>query len=533
MEPIKTYLPPKPEIRLIKALIREISDGKLRIPAFQRAFVWSDSQIVDLLDSIVKGYPIGSLLFWSVQNPILRVQTAPQNPFPDLPVNYPLTYVLDGLQRLSVLYGVFDADKSQENSYNIQYDLRDKTFKHYSKNESSEGKLFIRDLFSPKDLLKSQSDFRSLHDGDALIDLSLQLQTAFQEYVIPTVTISERSVREVVDMFHRINSTGTNLNAVDFMRALTWSEEFDLNSEIERLQNALQNSNYNIEAETLVKVVASLYGVQLSPSTMFALREAQPEELHASVSASEHSLLRMISFLDKELNIHNSDFVPYETQILAFARFFNSHPVPEAVQQLKKWFLMTTFNEDLRGRSENYISNVFKSIDALSKDATTPLDLRIKLTRQDLIDKRFKRGASLSAGIAILFAQRDVYSLITGLRISPEEFMQEFDAINFTGLLSESELAQCEVTDQPSKKMLANIILVRPTEAKSISKQTGVQVIEATNLLPNRDQVLRSQFISTSAIKALHEGNFGDFLELRAATLLEAITKSCTSGLPS
>ncbi|RAP26722.1 hypothetical protein C2W64_01438 [Brevibacillus laterosporus] len=48
----------------IRKIISKITSGQIRIPAFQRGFVWSPEQVALLLDSIYKGFPIGSVLLW-------------------------------------------------------------------------------------------------------------------------------------------------------------------------------------------------------------------------------------------------------------------------------------------------------------------------------------------------------------------------------------------------------------------------------------------------------------------------------------
>ena len=54
----------KPDAVFIEDLLDELNTGKLRIPNFQRPFVWKPLDMLALFDSIYKGYPIGSLLFW-------------------------------------------------------------------------------------------------------------------------------------------------------------------------------------------------------------------------------------------------------------------------------------------------------------------------------------------------------------------------------------------------------------------------------------------------------------------------------------
>ena len=48
----------------IEEMVSEIGDNHYFLPAIQREFVWTQEQIGKLFDSIMKGYPIGSFLFW-------------------------------------------------------------------------------------------------------------------------------------------------------------------------------------------------------------------------------------------------------------------------------------------------------------------------------------------------------------------------------------------------------------------------------------------------------------------------------------
>jgi uncharacterized protein with ParB-like and HNH nuclease domain len=47
----------------IRQLLQRIDDGEIRIPAFQREFAWEPDRVQFLMDSIFKGYPIGTVLF--------------------------------------------------------------------------------------------------------------------------------------------------------------------------------------------------------------------------------------------------------------------------------------------------------------------------------------------------------------------------------------------------------------------------------------------------------------------------------------
>ena len=58
---------PQPTIDRIDELARRMLTGDILLPKFQREYVWDRSQILMLLDSIAKGYPIGNILLWQTR----------------------------------------------------------------------------------------------------------------------------------------------------------------------------------------------------------------------------------------------------------------------------------------------------------------------------------------------------------------------------------------------------------------------------------------------------------------------------------
>jgi uncharacterized protein with ParB-like and HNH nuclease domain len=92
----------------IASLLSDVTKGNIKIPVFQREFVWNDEQIMSLLDSIYRGYPVGSLLLWSTKERLRHERNVGGFRLPDTPEDFPVNYVLDGQQRLTTLYGVFN-----------------------------------------------------------------------------------------------------------------------------------------------------------------------------------------------------------------------------------------------------------------------------------------------------------------------------------------------------------------------------------------------------------------------------------------
>ncbi|MBN2389201.1 MAG: DUF262 domain-containing protein [Anaerolineae bacterium] len=85
-------------------LFADIDIGRIKIPSFQRDFVWTREQTAKLLDSIIKGFPIGTFIFWKTQEYLRHVRNIGDVDLPEPPAGEPIQYVLDGQQRITSLY---------------------------------------------------------------------------------------------------------------------------------------------------------------------------------------------------------------------------------------------------------------------------------------------------------------------------------------------------------------------------------------------------------------------------------------------
>ena len=91
-------------------LLNQIHEQAIVLPAIQRDFVWDERKIQKLLDSILRGYPIGLVMMWETYHDIqfrrfIRENIAENLPeFEDNPQGKKLQLVLDGQQRLQSLY---------------------------------------------------------------------------------------------------------------------------------------------------------------------------------------------------------------------------------------------------------------------------------------------------------------------------------------------------------------------------------------------------------------------------------------------
>jgi hypothetical protein len=114
----------------LEQLFGYIDIGDLGLPDIQRPFVWKDSKVRDLFDSIYRGFPIGSYLFWrnSVSGKAHQIGTAKKEH------EDPVLLIIDGQQRLTALYAVFRNQLVKDENYDnrnivIAFNPRTEEFK--------------------------------------------------------------------------------------------------------------------------------------------------------------------------------------------------------------------------------------------------------------------------------------------------------------------------------------------------------------------------------------------------------------------
>src|ERR1700688_416841 len=87
----------------VEELVGMIERGELRLPEMQRRYVWRSTRVRDLLDSLYRGYPSGTILLWQTDEAVPQQDFAIQqekNPFQSTRL------LLDGQQRLTSLSAV-------------------------------------------------------------------------------------------------------------------------------------------------------------------------------------------------------------------------------------------------------------------------------------------------------------------------------------------------------------------------------------------------------------------------------------------
>src|SRR5450759_4075294 len=127
----QTARDPKPTPERILQLASRVLEGDIILPEFQRPFVWKPRQVLELMDSVYRNYPIGSLLVWESNQKLASKRSIADLEVAERSEKYPVNYLLDGQQRLSAICGVIHWTPGNPKSvWNVVFDLKTGRFSH-------------------------------------------------------------------------------------------------------------------------------------------------------------------------------------------------------------------------------------------------------------------------------------------------------------------------------------------------------------------------------------------------------------------
>ena len=220
-------------------LVDDIAMGQIGLPDIQRPFVWPNTKVRDLFDSMYRGYPVGYLLFW--ENGLV---SGHKTIGADAKQLSPGLVIVDGQQRLTSLYAVLEGASVVRSNYRserirIAFNPTEEKFEVTSA-AIERDRSFIPDISKlwsdESDLFQVVGDFltglRSVREVTneevkRIQDAIVKLQ-GLRGFPFTALQLSaETSEEAVAEVFVRINSQGKTLNQADFILTLMsvfWDE---------------------------------------------------------------------------------------------------------------------------------------------------------------------------------------------------------------------------------------------------------------------------------------------------------------------
>lgn len=515
----------------IDRLITQIEMGEIKVPPLQRPFVWTADQIIELLESIYNDYPIGSILLWETNMPLPSARNIAGFKIPDKPENYPFSYVLDGQQRLSSLYGVFckirEIDGGENGKYlvdqkifDIVFLLKHKKFIHVSQLQKSNGNYIeLKYLF---DAPKFHDIIKNIPDDEK--NVSVELLSRFSNYEVPIITTKKRELEEVGVIFERVNNTGTKLDIFDLMVAITWTADFHLQKEVDSIFNILKKKGFSkIKNKIILQCLSVLIEQSSGIKTIVKLN---PDAIRKNINNLKQSLSLAVDYLSTELNVKSVDLLPHSHQIIGLCYFFSRQKKIDLVQKelINEWFWKSSFSQRYSAGTDSKIDEDIQIINKIIKSEKGSVKkLQFSITIEELQKTVFSRNNSFSRALLVLLSKNYPLDLSNGTLIDTGEALHSFNSKEYHHIFPKAFL-RSQDCDSDFANSICNICLLPSGSNKLISDKKPSDYF--FNIIPdnNYKDILDSNLIPVDKQIYKHN-NYSSFLEKRAKAILDFIHK--------
>lgn len=370
-----------PTVVFLTSVLDDIAQGRIRIPRFQRPLVWSWAQRKEFFESIFAGLPIGALMLWATSNEEIGCyDSLGPHPLPVSPILGEGRYLMDGVQRISTLYGALRATQSWSD-FDEERDVQLRDFVVYADLDADDEKdrfkrsvdiaatdlrddptrfLPLNIILQSRELLRFQ---RELADGDdRRIDLADEVASAFRQYKVPIITLNSASLEVVTKSFERINSRGADMSELHMLNALTYSPGFDLLKRDQELrkERLAPYGWQDIDSDIILRCLKLSLGADIY--------KTNPDEVSNSLKKDPGALERTFAglgetarFFRDRFAITNPALVPYRIQIVAIATALLGRSYDDFAVRLTDWVWLSTYAELFGGtgrQSESAIADL-------------------------------------------------------------------------------------------------------------------------------------------------------------------------------
>lgn len=394
-------------------LISQIDNGYIKIPQFQREFVWSKTKSAELLDSILKGYPIGSFTLWETTERLRTIRNIGGATLPEARKGHPIEYVLDGQQRMTSLYASFKGlkikkGKSLEDFENIYIDLTaDEEGQLVKTNIEGRKK---EDVIKLKDLLYGGRKLMRIYP-ESLDGKLEEYKNRFITYTFSGITLKNVPIDIATEVFSRLNVGGQPLSTFEIMVAKTYDEkrDFDLSVKYDEFISRVEEVGYEtIPAITLLQLIAILIKKECTRKHILNINR---EDIINIWEDAVDSIERAIDYFKSYYRIPVSRLLPYNALLIPFAYFFYFHkdrPDNKRRMYLDDFFWRTSISGRYSQSLEAKVTQDIRRIDSILKGKLPKYDYEVNTSSSEIIDNGwFSTGRSFIKAILCLYTYQE------------------------------------------------------------------------------------------------------------------------------
>ena len=524
-----------------------IDKGIIKIPKFQREFVWNKEQTAALIDSLIKGFPIGAFTYWETTDELRHVKDIGNHQLPTVSREHPVSYVLDGQQRITSLYAV-KKGVVYKREREISVDYRDISIDLSLDPESDEPVVFAyapnsAPCISVHDLLNKRMTriFRKYKDDEEREKIEIY-KSRLESYSFPLVVIGQQYPIDIAtEVFTRINTGGTELQLFEVMVAKTYSEDrnFDLADEYTQLMSGgiqddkcLAHVHYDtIDSATVLRCVAIHLG---SDTRRHEILRLDKDDFIDAWPEVKKGIFSAVTFFRKTLRIPVSRLLPYSALLVPLTYFFirESRANAEQKQMLKEYFWWASLSRRFSGAVDTSLTADRRRMDSiLNGKAPSYRGETVDVGEDDLIEQQFSTGEAWCKALLCLYCYFRPRSFDNDEEVTIDNsWLQRIDSKNYHHFFPRQYLKSQGVEDWYANSVL-NITIVddylNKNRIRAKSPSTYMATFSEEN--ENIDRTMRSHLIGDLQEFGIWDDDYDRFLKRRARKVLSELAKRLPS----
>lgn len=515
-------------------LVSDIEKGEIKIPQFQRDFVWTLQKSSALLDSIVKAYPIGTFIFWDTKDRLRSVRNLGNVTLPPPKDGDVVSFVLDGQQRLTSLFAILKgltierAGGRAEDFSQVYVDLL----------AGSDDQIVTADL-TGRDPSACITLKTLLHGG--LKELSTypeafhakldEYKQRIQSYDFSIIKVRDVPIDVATEIFTRINVGGKPLSLFEIMVAKTYDEKkgFDLSERFDALLTSLQPIDYETVSDaTVLQLISLIMAADCKKQTILKLGKSEFIDIwDKAIDGFE----RAVEYFRGTYRIPVSHLLPYNTLLVPFGYYFYKHPdKPDAVQKalLEDFFWRCALGGRYSSSVESKLAQDIKRIDAILAENSPDYDWAIDVSPEFLIENGwFNAGRSFVKAILSLYAYHEPKSFSDNARINIQNnWLKQSNSKNYHHFFPKAHLSKQNVADAEINNVL-NITIVDDylNKRKIRARPPSDYMKEFQSANPDLDGAMRSHLIDDLDAFGIWTDDFPAFIRKRAEAVSAELKK--------
>lgn len=498
----------RPEARAFKVedLLGELRRGRMRIPSFQRGLRWKRKNAIDLLDSLWRGYPIGTLLFWETK------AEAGDVTFGTVRVGGQTRtdawWVVDGQQRLVSLVRVLLAPTPDRDDFALYFDLDEAKFVPPPKDRNADPSRYLpmTEVLESERLM--QWVFQHTADQPERRERAFTVGKRVREYEIPAYLVRTDQEQTLREIFGRTNSAGVPLDESQVFDALNGARGASRPSSLRQIVSELASTGFGSVEETLLyRLLRVLVGKDVAERKDEGPLRLGDRDAERAYQDTVEAARRVIQFLKDDVGVPRYDLLPYKQPFVLLGKFFHLHPDPVARSRklLERW----VWRGALTGAHRGDTVSTRKTLDRINEGSEEASVQRLL----NLVKGHPSDFPNIGEAFNFRFATSKLLTLAM-LDLRP----RNLDSGKFIEI-EQTEGAESQGFPMPtviSKGATANDDLRSMANRLIHPQRPGLR----QRLVDVRDpEVLASHGILEDAAQALRDGDANGFLKLRASFL--------------